>query len=201
MSTAMRGSLDTHPALVTGVWVGYDQPRTIAPGGYAAQLAVPLWTRFMMSATQEEEKAERFPTPSSVTSAAICPLSGKLATSACYGDPSISVRTEYFEHGTEPIDYCTYHLLHRAPPMTVASATMTPAPSPAAPAAAAPNTAPESVAQPNAATCANRARRPAGEKARVLGPDLRPSLNLRTSAPPRRLRHPGSPPHRSGLRG
>jgi 1A family penicillin-binding protein len=139
------------PSLVTGVWVGYDQPRTIAPGGYAAQLAVPLWTRFMMSVTQEEEKAERFPTPSSVTSAAICPLSGKLATSACYGDPSISVRSEYFEHGTEPIEYCTYHLLHQAPPMTVASATMTPAPSPAAPAAAAPNTAPESVAQPNAA--------------------------------------------------
>jgi membrane carboxypeptidase/penicillin-binding protein len=31
--------------LVAGVWVGYDQPRTIMRGGYAAQLAVPLWAR------------------------------------------------------------------------------------------------------------------------------------------------------------
>lgn len=137
------------PTLVTGVWVGYDQPRTIAPGGYAAQLAVPLWTKFMLAATQDADP-ERFETPSSVISAAICPLSGKVATAACYGDHNVSVRTEYFERGTEPIDYCTYHLLHRAPPMTLASATMTPAPQPAPPAAAAPAAAPETVVQASA---------------------------------------------------
>jgi hypothetical protein len=78
-------------------------------------------------------------------------LSGKIATGACHGDHSISVRTEYFEPGTEPIGYCDYHLLRRAPPMTLASATMTPAPTPA-PAAAAPAPAPETVAQPSAPT-------------------------------------------------
>jgi penicillin-binding protein 1A len=137
------------PTLVTGVWVGYDQPRTIAPGGYAAQLAVPLWTKFMLAATRDEDP-ERFDTPSSITSAAICPLSGKLATAACYGDHNLSIRTEYFERGTEPIDYCTYHLLHRAPPMTLASTTMTPAPQQPAPAAAAPVAAPETVVQASA---------------------------------------------------
>ncbi|HSC27549.1 MAG TPA: PBP1A family penicillin-binding protein [Vicinamibacterales bacterium] len=40
------------PALVTGVWVGYDQPRTIRGHGYASDLAVPLWTRFMKAATR-----------------------------------------------------------------------------------------------------------------------------------------------------
>ena len=35
------------PKLVTGVWVGYDQPRTIISNGYAAQLAVPMWAHFM----------------------------------------------------------------------------------------------------------------------------------------------------------
>lgn len=138
------------PRLVTGVWLGYDQPRTIVAGGYAAQLAVPLWTRFMLAATRDE-KPERFPTPESVTAVSICPLSGKMAIGACYGDHSISVRTEYFEPGTEPIDYCDYHLLRRAPPMTLASATMTPAPTPA-PAAAAPVPAPQTVAQPSAPT-------------------------------------------------
>lgn len=40
------------PTLVAGVWVGYDQPRTIRANGYAADLAVPLWTRFMKIATR-----------------------------------------------------------------------------------------------------------------------------------------------------
>jgi penicillin-binding protein 1A len=40
------------PTLVAGVWVGYDQPRTIRRNGYASDLAVPLWTQFMKSATR-----------------------------------------------------------------------------------------------------------------------------------------------------
>ncbi|MDP2319887.1 MAG: PBP1A family penicillin-binding protein [Acidobacteriota bacterium] len=40
------------PSLVTGVWVGFDQPRTIRGNGYASELAVPMWSRFMKSATQ-----------------------------------------------------------------------------------------------------------------------------------------------------
>ena len=43
------------PSLVTGVWVGYDQPQTIRRHGYAAELAVPLWTRFMKVATKGHE--------------------------------------------------------------------------------------------------------------------------------------------------
>jgi 1A family penicillin-binding protein len=40
------------PTLVAGVWVGYDQPRMIRTNGYASDLAVPLWTHFMKSATR-----------------------------------------------------------------------------------------------------------------------------------------------------
>ncbi len=39
------------PSLVAGVWVGFDQPKTIMPGGYASALAVPIWGRFMHEAT------------------------------------------------------------------------------------------------------------------------------------------------------
>ena len=35
------------PALVAGVWVGFDQPRTILRNGFAAEVAVPLWANFM----------------------------------------------------------------------------------------------------------------------------------------------------------
>ena len=43
------------PKLVTGVWVGYDQPRTIISNGYAAELAVPIWGRFMKTATRNDK--------------------------------------------------------------------------------------------------------------------------------------------------
>jgi penicillin-binding protein 1A len=41
------------PSIVSGVWVGYDQPQTIRRDGYASVLAVPLWTRFMKVATKD----------------------------------------------------------------------------------------------------------------------------------------------------
>ena len=108
------------PALVTGVWVGYDKPRTIVPGGYAAQLAVPLWTRFMMAATRGE-RARGFRVPDSIVTAEICPLSGKLATDACRRDAHIHTYTEHFAQGTEPVDLCPYHFQSRSAPFTLAS--------------------------------------------------------------------------------
>jgi penicillin-binding protein 1A len=45
------------PALVTGVWVGYDQPQTIRRNGYAGELAVPMWTKYMKAATAGQKAA------------------------------------------------------------------------------------------------------------------------------------------------
>ena len=106
------------PHLATGVWVGYDTPRTIMANGYAGDLAVPLWGRFMAAATRGD-KPDRFRMPSTVVPVTICRLSGKLATDACRGavvfdedgeatDRSM-VYTEYFVRGTEPTDYCPLH--------------------------------------------------------------------------------------------
>jgi penicillin-binding protein 1A len=106
------------PRLATGVWVGYDQPHTIIRGGYAAELAVPLWARFMMAATRGDEP-RWFSPPAMITSATICRLSGKLATDSCrdvvtVDDKGELVRksmayTEYFVRGTEPGEYCPLH--------------------------------------------------------------------------------------------
>ena len=106
------------PSLVSGVWVGYDQPRTIIGSGYAGDIAVPLWGRFMNVATRGQEP-EWFRAPATVTSANICRLSGKLPTDACRSaqvldrDGTISNRsmvyTEFFVRGTEPSDYCPFH--------------------------------------------------------------------------------------------
>jgi membrane carboxypeptidase/penicillin-binding protein len=106
------------PKIVTGVWVGYDMPRTIVANGYAAELAVPIWARFMKTATRNDEP-EWFKAPPDVTSATICRLSGALATDSCrdavvFDDEGVvsdrsMVYTEYFVRGTEPRTYCPIH--------------------------------------------------------------------------------------------
>ena len=45
------------PSIAAGVWIGFDQPRTIRRGGYASELAVPLWGRFMKAATRGDKAA------------------------------------------------------------------------------------------------------------------------------------------------
>jgi penicillin-binding protein 1A len=106
------------PKLVTGVWLGYDQPRTILSNGYAGDLAVPIWGRFMKEATAGDEP-KWFRAPATVTTANVCRISGKLPVDACRNvvstaeDGSLTVRsavyTEYFVRGTEPIDFCPVH--------------------------------------------------------------------------------------------
>jgi penicillin-binding protein 1A len=106
------------PRLAAGVWIGYDQPRTIIGGGYASVLAVPVWGRFMAAATSKD-RPEWFSAPANVTSATICRLSGKLATDSCNehvataeGESAAggsNVYTEYFVLGTEPTESCPIH--------------------------------------------------------------------------------------------
>src|SRR6185295_13073513 len=109
------------PSLVAGVWVGFDQPRTILPNGFAADVAVPVWAKFMKAATAND-KPEWFRAPSGVTTATVCRLSGKLATEGCQDVEVVDkdgtlvrrsmVYSEYFDRGTEPTTYCDLHPTH-----------------------------------------------------------------------------------------
>jgi penicillin-binding protein 1A len=106
------------PRLVTGVWLGYDRPRPIMNGGYASQVAAPLWGRFMRTAT-DGDSAAWFEPPVSVTSVLVCRLSGHRATGECRDavttaeDGTLvhgsSVYVEHFLRGTEPLDDCPIH--------------------------------------------------------------------------------------------
>ena len=106
------------PRLATGVWIGYDQPRPIMSGGYASQVAAPLWGRFMRTATATDRPGW-FQPPATVTSALVCRLSGQLATSECRDavianedgtfERGTSVYVEHYLRGTEPIDWCPIH--------------------------------------------------------------------------------------------
>ena len=106
------------PKIVTGVWVGFDQPRTILPNGFAAEVAVPLWAKFMKIATQGDTPQWLDP-PAPITTATVCRVSGKLATDGCLDAAVMSsdgvlerkstVYTEYFVRGTEPTAYRDMH--------------------------------------------------------------------------------------------
>ncbi|MFT3828052.1 MAG: PBP1A family penicillin-binding protein [Chitinophagaceae bacterium] len=106
------------PSLVSGVWVGFDQPQTILPRGFAADVAVPLWASFMKDATVGD-KPSWLPPPQGVVSAEICRMSGHLATEGCAhadvidADGRLTQRsmiyTEYFASGTEPTATCEIH--------------------------------------------------------------------------------------------
>jgi 1A family penicillin-binding protein len=106
------------PHLVTGVWVGFDQPKKIASGGYAGELAVPIWAAFMKRATKDA-KPDWFDRPSNVMGLNVCRVSGKLPSGGCEHaqvvnrDGTIETRsmvfTEYFVRGTQPDTECTLH--------------------------------------------------------------------------------------------
>ena len=106
------------PRLVTGVWVGFDQPQTIVSRGYAATVAVPLWAGFMKKATADDP-SEWYKAPAGIVATEVCKLSGKRPGEHCYGEIThtvdgtevigSNVYTEVFVRGTQPEDTCDVH--------------------------------------------------------------------------------------------
>ena len=106
------------PRLVTGVWVGFDQPKTIVSNGYAGDLTVPIWAGFMKVATRGD-KADWFERPSTVVGVNVCRVSGRLPNSGCasvvssdeYGNliGKSMIYTDYFVKGTQPNSVCPVH--------------------------------------------------------------------------------------------
>lgn len=82
--------------LVAGVWVGYDDKKTLGRGETGARAALPIWIRFMGEALKGYDVAD-FPKPDGIVEAAIDPKTGKLATSE-----TTNPVTAYFIQGTQP---------------------------------------------------------------------------------------------------
>ncbi len=88
------------PNLVAGVWVGYDDHRTIGMKETGARAALPLWLDFMKNASAGRG-AEDFAVPEGIVFKEIDPATGMLHSAACRR----SLR-EAFLAGTEPRTYC-----------------------------------------------------------------------------------------------
>jgi penicillin-binding protein 1A len=87
------------PQLVAGVWVGYDQGKSLGASGSGGQAAAPIWTDFMKRALAGKPVQDFVPPPN-VAFALINPRTGHLARQGNEGSVM-----ECFISGTEPTTY------------------------------------------------------------------------------------------------
>ena len=94
------------PDLVAGVWLGFDQPKTITPNASGGQMAAPVWAETMKAAYAKRAQPGGWSAPADLVTVPIDTASGGTATNNC---PPENVRIEYFVAGTEPTEYCALH--------------------------------------------------------------------------------------------
>lgn len=91
------------PELSCGVWVGFDQKKTIYKGATGGGISAPIWADFMNGISGSLSGTD-FTRPDSVINVQVCDLTGYLAIPRC---PKI--RNEVFIFGSEPTESCQYH--------------------------------------------------------------------------------------------
>jgi penicillin-binding protein 1A len=90
-------------SVVTGVWVGFDRPRTIREGASGARVALPIWSEFMRR-TARQLPAGGFAAPDTLREEELCRLSYHRPVDGC------TTYVEYFKDGDEvPSRLCTLH--------------------------------------------------------------------------------------------
>jgi penicillin-binding protein 1A len=94
------------PDLVAGVWLGFDQPKTITANASGGQLAAPVWAELMNATYAKRAQPAGWTPPADLVSVPIDNESGGIASDNC---PAESVRIEYFLPGTEPTENCPLH--------------------------------------------------------------------------------------------
>lgn len=84
------------PQIATGVWVGFDQERTLGKGEVGGRSALPIWVDYMKVA-HENLPQMTFPVPEGIVFANIDSETGELASSA-----SKNIARQAYLEGTEP---------------------------------------------------------------------------------------------------
>lgn len=84
------------PQIVTGVWVGFDEEKTLGPGEVGGRAALPIWLDYM-KAVHKDLPPMDFPVPPGIVFANIDAQTGQLASAS-----STRVVRQAFIQGTEP---------------------------------------------------------------------------------------------------
>jgi penicillin-binding protein 1A len=93
------------PDLAVGVWVGFDEPRSLGRTETGARAALPIWRSFMEEALSERAPRE-FPMPPGISIVTIDRRTGLRADRRAYCHP---VLAEVFASGTEPTEVCSVY--------------------------------------------------------------------------------------------
>jgi membrane peptidoglycan carboxypeptidase len=94
------------PDLVTGIWLGFDQPRKIKANAQGGVLAAPAWTAMMREVYERRAIPPAWPRPDGLTALDIDKTTGYKATPFCPKDVHY---IESFIPGTEPTAFCPIH--------------------------------------------------------------------------------------------
>ena len=97
------------PSLIGGIWVGYDEQKSLSDVSSKKHLTV--WDQIMSMAEKRKNQQKDFEY-SLLCEARYCIYSGKIATEACYSDPrGGAVATGFFTKETLPSHSCDTHML------------------------------------------------------------------------------------------
>ena len=92
------------PDLLAGVWLGFDQPKTILAGATGGSLAVPIWARVVRSYYQKHEAPDAWARPGDVVARRISRWTGKAVTDDCVY--AINAYVDYFPAAFAPEPGC-----------------------------------------------------------------------------------------------
>ena len=89
------------PTLTVGVWVGFDQKKSLGNEETGSQAAAPIFVAFMENYLNKYPESNKFTVPSGVYMITIDKYTGKLVTPDC-----LYPFSEAFLPGTEPLEFC-----------------------------------------------------------------------------------------------
>ena len=85
------------PNITVGVWVGYDEKKTMGDNEQGARVALPIWIDFMKAYTDSQTTPTSFVPPENIVFTSVVPKTGEPTASETRG----SIQ-EVFISGTEP---------------------------------------------------------------------------------------------------
>jgi penicillin-binding protein 1A len=94
------------PEMVTGIWIGFDQPQKIKANAQGGVLAAPAWTAMMREVYERRSIPTAWSRPPGLTALDVDKTTGYKATPFCPKDVHY---IESFIPGTEPAAFCPVH--------------------------------------------------------------------------------------------
>lgn len=92
------------PDVVAGVWLGFDQPKTITSGATGGGFATPVWARVVRRYYENHDIPDAWARPADVVVRQVSPWTGKAVTDDC--PYSVGATPDYFLASSAPEPGC-----------------------------------------------------------------------------------------------